>query len=339
MAEANAVDTETHTVVTSEGLRLSFDYLIIATGVTTSYFNHPEWAAHAAGLKTIEDGTAIRARILSCFERAERLQDDALRRKSMTFVVVGGGPTGVELAGSIADIAHNVLARDFRHIDSRSAKIILIEAGNRLLASFAPEHSEYARATLEGVGVQVMTGVSVTDCTSDAVTLSDGRVLECCCTIWAAGVRGTTAATWLNARTDRSNRITVDEHLRVSPYQNVFAIGDIAAVQSDGQSVPGLAPAAKQMGRFVGETIARLIDGGSAETKAFHYHHQGDLATLGRKYAIVSMKHLQLRGRLGWLFWSVVHIYFLIGLRNRVAVAATWVWQYLTFQRGARLIS
>jgi NADH dehydrogenase len=208
-------------VATSEGLRLPFDYLIIATGVTTSYFNHPEWAAHAAGLKTIEDGTAIRARILGCFELAERLQYDASRRKSMTFVVVGGGPTGVELAGSIADIAHNVLARDFRHIDSRSAEIILVEAGDRLLGSFAPKQSEYARATLERMGVHVLTGLSVTDCTSDAVTLSDGGRLESCCTIWAAGVRGTPAATWLKARTDRSNRIIVDEQLRVPPLKRL----------------------------------------------------------------------------------------------------------------------
>jgi NADH:quinone reductase (non-electrogenic) len=339
MAEVNDIDMEARMVATSEGLRLPFDYLIIATGVTTFYLNHPEWAAHAPGLKTIEDGTAIRARILSCFEHAERLQDDAPRRKLMTFVVVGGGPTGVELAGSIADIADNVLARDFRHIDSRSAKIILVEAGNRLLASFAPKHSEYARATLEEMGVHVLTGLSVTDCASDTVTLSDGRILECCCTIWAAGVRGTTAATWLNTRTDRSNRIIVDELLRVSPYHNVFAIGDIAAAQSDGKPVPGLAPAAKQMGRFVGDIVAEQVDGRSSKTKAFHYRHQGDLATIGRKCAIVSMKHLQLRGRLGWLFWSVVHIYFLLGLRNRVAVAANWLWEYVTFQRGARLIS
>jgi NADH dehydrogenase len=257
----------------------------------------------------------------------------------MTFVVVGGGPTGVELAGSIADIAHNVLARDFRHIDSRSAKIILVEAGNRLLASFSPKQSEYARATLERMGVHVMTGLSVTDCASGAVTLSDGQILGCCCTIWAAGVRGANAAAWLNARTDRSNRIIVDERLRVPPYESVFAIGDITAAQSDGKPVPGLAPAAKQMGRFVGEMVAEHIDGRFNPTKTFHYRHQGDLATIGRKCAIVSLKHLQLRGRLGWMFWSVVHIYFLIGLRNRVAVAANWVWEYLTFQRGARIIS
>jgi NADH:ubiquinone reductase (H+-translocating) len=339
MAEVNGVDLKTRVVMTSEGLQLPFDYLIIATGVTTSYFSHPEWAAHAPGLKTIEDATAIRGRILSCFERAERLQGGASRRNSMRFVVVGGGPTGVELAGSISDIVNHVLVSDFRHIDPSSAEIILVEAGNRLLTSFAPKHSDYARTTLERMGVHVITGLSVTDCTSDAVTLSDGRILDCCCTIWAAGVRGTSAAKWLTAQADRSDRIVVDEFLRIPPHQDVFAIGDIAAAHSDGKRVPGLAPAAKQMGRFVGKMIASEIGGRSRRRKSFHYDHQGDLAAIGRKSAVVSLKHLQLRGRLGWLFWSVVHIYFLIGLRSRVAVAANWAWEYLTFQRGARLIS
>jgi NADH:quinone reductase (non-electrogenic) len=326
-------------VTTSEGLRLTFDYLIIATGVTTSYFHHPEWAAYASGLKTIEDATAIRAHILSCFERAERLKDEASRRKSMTFVIVGGGPSGVELAGSIAEIAHNVLARDFRRIDPGSAKIILVEAGDRLLATFAPKQSEYARATLERMGVHVVTGASVTECTSNTVGLSDGRTFSCCTTIWAAGVRGTIAAKWPDAKVDRSDRVIVDEFLRVPPHQNVFAIGDIAAARSDGRAVPGLAPAAKQMGQFVGENIKRQIDGSPLIPRAFHYNHQGELAAIGRKSAVVSLKHLKLTGRLGWLFWSVAHIYFLIGLRSRAAVAANWVWEYLTFQRGARLIS
>jgi NADH:ubiquinone reductase (H+-translocating) len=316
---------------------IRFDYLVVATGVTTSYFNHPEWAEYAPGLKTIEDATRVRARILTCFETAERTDDPALRCKSMTFVIVGGGPTGVELAGSIADIARNVLARDFRRINPRNARILLIEAGERLLATFAPEMSHYTRESLEKMGVEVVTGVSVRECLQDAVVLSDGRQVDCCSIVWVAGVRAAPAAAWLEAQSDRAGRVVVDEFLRVAPYKNVFAIGDVAAIKTTGKPVPGLAPAAKQMGRYAAEYISSYLAG--ANPKAFVYRHQGDLATIGRKSAVVSLKHLRLKGLLGWLVWSVVHIYFLIGLRNRLAVALTWAWEYLSFQRGARLIS
>jgi NADH dehydrogenase len=231
------------------------------------------------------------------------------------------------------------LARDFRHIDPRTAKIVLVEAGKRLLATFEPEMSDYARVSLERMGVEVATELSVTDCTDHGVSLSDGRLIESCCIVWAAGVRATAAASWLSARADRARRIVVDEFLRVPPHQKVFAIGDIAAATSADKPVPGLAPAAKQMGRFVGEYIANRLISSRSKPEPFVYHHQGDLATIGRKSAVVSLKHLRLKGLLGWMFWSVVHIYFLIGVRNRVTVALNWVWEYLTFQRGARLIS
>jgi NADH:ubiquinone reductase (H+-translocating) len=339
MAEVTSVDVAGQVVATAQGMMIPFDYLVIATGVTTSYFNHPEWAKYAPGLKTIEDATRIRARILTCFEIAERSDDEAVRRRSMTFAIVGGGPTGVELAGSIADIARNVLARDFRHIDPRNARILLIEAGERLLSSFEPDMSAYSRESLERMGVEVLTGTIVKECADDGVVLSDGRKVECCSIVWAAGVRATPAAAWLNARADRAGRIVVDECLRVSPHQTIFAIGDIAASQSSGKQVPGLAPAAKQMGRYVGEFISASVMKRNIKQRPFVYRHQGDLATIGRRSAVVSLKSLQLKGMLGWLVWSVVHIYFLIGLRNRLTVALNWAWEYLTFQRGARLIS
>ncbi|CCD84867.1 Putative NADH dehydrogenase protein [Bradyrhizobium sp. ORS 285] len=339
MAEVDRVDIGRRVVVTSDGPDLPFDYLVLATGVTTSYFNHPEWARFAPGLKTIEDATRIRAQILTCFERAERTDDEALRQKLMTFVIVGGGPTGVEMAGSIADIARNVLAGDFRNIDPQSATVVLIEAGQRLLSNFAEELSDYTRKALQQMNVDVITGAAVTDCTSDSVTLSNGRHIACCCLLWAAGVRATPAASWIGAKSDRAGRIMVDDHLRVSPHTNIFAVGDIAAASSGGKPVPGLAPAAKQMGRYVGELIAGDVIGRGRAPRPFVYHHQGDLATIGRKSAVVSLKHLKLTGVLGWAFWGVVHIYFLIGLRNRITVALNWLWEYLTFQRGARLIS
>jgi NADH dehydrogenase len=339
MAEVTDIDADARAVTTSDGGVYRFDYLVIATGVTSSYFGHPEWAKFAPGLKTIEDATRIRARILSCFEEAERTMAEKARRQAMTFVIVGGGPTGVELAGSIADIAHHVLAHDFRHIDPSTAKIILVEAGQRVLPVFSPDLSDYTRNSLERMGVEVVTGASVTECKPEGVTLSDGRNIESCCIVWAAGVRATPAAGWIGAGTDRAGRLIVDDCLRVPPHQNVFAIGDVAAAKSNGSPVPGLAPAAKQMGQYVGSYIASEIAGRRSKPSAFLYHHQGDLATIGRKSAVVSLNRLRLKGMPGWLFWSIVHIYFLIGLRTRLLVALNWVWEYLTFQRGARLIS
>jgi NADH:ubiquinone reductase (H+-translocating) len=338
MSEVTNVDSLARVVWTAQGSLIPYDYLVLATGVTTSYFNHPEWAKYAPGLKTIEEARRIRAQILTCFETAERTQDEIVKRNSMTFVIVGGGPTGVELAGSIADIARDVLARDFRHINPRNARILLIEAGQRLLSAFAPEMSDYTRETLEKMGVEVLTGTSVNDCTKDGVELSDGQRLDCCSIVWAAGVRATPVAAWLGAQADRTGRVLVDEFLRVLSHENVFAIGDVAAAKSNGNPIPGLAPAAKQMGRFVGDFISSHVARSDSKPKAFVYRHQGDLATIGRRSAIVSMKHLHLRGMLAWVFWSVVHIYFLIGLRNRLAVALSWIWEYVTLQRGARLI-
>lgn len=338
MAEVANVDVARREIVTADGMTLRFDYLVLATGMVTSYFDHPEWAACAPGLKTIEEATRIRGKILTCFERAERTDDEALRRKLMTFTIVGGGPTGVELAGSIADIARNVLAGDFRHIDPQTAKVVLIEAGPRLLPAFTGDLSDYTRDALGQMGVEVITGAAVTNCSEDGVTLSDGRAILSCSVLWAAGVRATPAARWIGAAADRAGRIIVDGHLRVQPHPNIFAVGDIAAATSAGKPVPGLAPAAKQMGRYVGGLIADEA-AGRGDIRPFAYRHQGDLATIGRKSAVVSLGRLKLKGLLGWAFWGLVHIYFLIGLRNRLAVALNWLWEYVTFQRGARLIS
>jgi NADH dehydrogenase len=338
MAEVSAIDTRARLVKTKEGEIFPYDHLVIATGAQSSYFSHPEWAEYAPGLKTIEDATRIRARILTGFEHAEKSASEFDRRKLMTFVVVGGGPTGVELAGSIAEIAHGVLVHDFRRISPQSARVVLVEAGPRILPSFPPHLSEYARRTLTGLGVEVKTAQAVTNCDRNGVSLADGERIEATCVLWAAGVQASPAAEWLAVKGDRAGRVVVDDFLQVPGLLNVFVVGDTALVRNEGAQVPGIAPAAKQMGHYVGKRIAGFASGANPGRR-FVYRHQGDLATIGRKAAVVSFARIRFTGRFGWLVWSVVHIYFLIGARNRSVVAINWVWEYLTFQRGARLIS
>jgi NADH dehydrogenase len=338
MAEVSGVDAAGRIVKTSDGGQLSYDYLVLATGATHSYFGHPEWAGIAPGLKTIEDATEIRAKILLGFERAERADDLNARSRHMTFIVIGAGPTGVELAGSIAEIAHHALSRDFRRIRPQLARIILVEAGPRVLSAFPEELAEYARTALVAMGVEVITGRSVVACDRKGVWISDGSRIASDCVLWAAGVRASAAASWLGIAGDRAGRLPVDEFLRVPGLDGVFAIGDTAHVISEGAVVPGIAPAAKQMGRYAGELIAAEIKG-NGNAGPFKYMHHGDLATIGRKSAVVALKNIELKGFFGWLFWSVAHIYFLLGVRNRAVVAINWIWEYLTFQRGARLIS
>jgi NADH dehydrogenase len=335
MAEVTGVDTEARTVQTPAGT-FPFDFLVVATGAMHSYFGHDEWADFAPGLKCIEDATRIRRRILSAFEQAELARDEAERRRLLTFVIVGGGPTGVEMAGAIAEIARDTLARDFRRIDPRSARCVLIEAGPRLLPSFSEEISRYARETLIRMGIDVMSSTRVTRCDAHGVDLAAGRI-DAGCVIWAAGVVASPAATWLSAKHDRAGRVTVQPDLSLPGHPEIFVIGDTASVQQDGHPVPGLAPAAKQMGNYVAKAIMARVSGRSLPP--FHYRHQGDLATIGRRAAVVELGPIRLKGFVGWVFWSVVHIYFLIGLRNRFAVAFDWLWSYVTFQRGARLIT
>jgi NADH:ubiquinone reductase (H+-translocating) len=336
MAEVTGVDATAREVKTSAG-DFPFDYLVIATGAIDSYFGHDDWVAYAPGLKRIEDATRIRRSILAAFEQAELAHDEAARRRLLTFVIVGGGPTGVEMAGAIAEVARQTLARDFRHIDPRTARIVLVEAGPRLLPSFSESHSGYARDALVTMGVEVMTSSRVTGADARGVDLEGGRV-DAGTVIWAAGVMASPAARWLGAEHDRAGRVIVGPDLSVPGQSNIFVIGDSAlAAGPDGKPVPGMAPGAKQMGDYAGRLIAARVAGGTLAP--FRYRHQGSLSTIGRHAAIVELGPFQLKGFIGWLFWCLVHIYFLIGLRNRFIVAASWLWGYLTFQRGARLIT
>jgi NADH dehydrogenase len=336
MARVTAIDVRARRVDTTE-IDLPYDYLLLATGSTHSYFGHDDWAPFAPGLKHIADATEIRRRFLLAFERAEVVEDEAARARLLTFVIVGGGATGVEMAGAIAEVARRTLQHDFRRIDPRKSRIILIEAGPRLLPTFPEALSDYARRSLESMGVEVALNRKVIGCGADGVTLDGGRI-EAATVIWAAGVVASPAAMWIGAEHDRAGRIKVNPDLTVPGHPDIFAAGDTASIlDRDGKAVPGIAPAAKQMGSYVGRVIAARVQGKSSPP-AFAYHHLGELAAIGRKSAVVKLGAFQLTGFLGWLFWSAVHIYFLIGLRNRFVVALNWLWSYLTFQRGARLI-
>ncbi|WP_374471722.1 NAD(P)/FAD-dependent oxidoreductase [Phenylobacterium sp.] len=337
MANVTGIDADARLVRTNSG-DFPYDHLVLATGATHAYFGHDEWAPSAPGLKRIEDATEIRRRILTAFERAELATDAAERERLTTFVVVGGGPTGVEMAGAISDMAHEALAPDFRNVEPAASRVLLVEAGPRLLAAFPEALSAYTRQALERRGVQVLLGAPVTRIAEDHVMLGERR-LPAGAVIWAAGVAASAAADWLGAERDRAGRVIVGPDLSVPGRPEVFAIGDTAAVPWEpGRTVPGVAPAAKQMGAYVGRLIGDRARG-EAGSAPFRYRHAGDLATIGRKAAVVRLRRLTLKGYAAWLFWGVVHVYFLIGLRNRIAVAFSWAWDYLTFGRRARLIT
>jgi len=336
MAGVEAVDLAGRTVQTSAE-PIPYDYLVIATGATHSYFGHDDWAAFAPGLKRIEDATRIRRSILLAFEQAELADNDAERQRLLTFIIVGGGATGVEMAGAIAEIARQTLANDFRRIDPRSSRIILLEAGPRVIPTLPEDLSRYAERALIRKGVEVRTSTRVTSCDRHGVELEHGRI-DASTIIWAAGVVASPAAAWLGAAHDRAGRVLVRPDLSIPDHPEVFVIGDAASVHDDaGEQVPGVAPAAKQMGHYVGRLIAARLAGHSLP--AFRYRNLGELATIGRRAAVVKVGPLHLTGFIGWLFWSLAHIYFLIGVKNRFIVAFTWLWDYLTFQRGARLIT
>jgi NADH:quinone reductase (non-electrogenic) len=336
MTEAEAVDLTGRFVETSAG-PISYDYLVVATGATHSYFGHDDWAKFAPGLKRIEDATRIRRSILLSFEQAELAGNDAERQRLLTFVIVGGGATGVEMAGAIAEIARQTLANDFRRIDPRNSRIILLEAGPRVIPTLPEDLSQYAERALTRMGVDVRTSTRVIGCDACGVDADHGRI-DASTIIWAAGVVASPAASWLGAAHDRAGRVLVRPDLSVPDHPEVFVIGDAAAIHGDdGEPVPGVAPAAKQMGNYVGRLIAARLAGKSLP--AFRYRNLGELATIGRRAAVVKFGRLHLKGFIGWLFWSFAHIYFLIGVKNRFIVAFTWLWDYLTFQRGARLIT
>jgi NADH dehydrogenase len=338
MGEVTGIDRGRREVLIDGGVRQPFDYLVLATGVTHSYFGHDAWAAAAPGLKRIEDAVGIRRRILLAFERAEIEPDPRERSRLLTFAIVGGGPTGVELAGAIVDMARFALSRDFRAIDPRAARILLLEAGPRLLPVFPEPLSRYAEQTLTRMGVEVRTSTAVTNLKAGRVT-TQREIIPTGCVVWAAGVRASSAAQWLGAEADRAGRLKVLPDLSVPDEPNTFAIGDTATVLSaNGKPVPGIAPAAKQMGRYVGGLIAARLYGQRGAGR-FVYGHAGDLAAIGRKAAIVSVGRFRLTGFIGWAFWGLAHIYYLIGARNRLVVALDWLWDYISFQRGARLIN
>jgi len=337
MAEVRGVDTGKRLVQT-DSISVPYDFLVLATGATHSYFGHDEWAEVAPGLKRIEDATRIRRRILIAFERAELTADEAERARLLTFVIVGAGATGVEMAGAITEVARQTLAMDFRRIDPKASRIVLIEAGPRIMPALPKNLSDYVQETLAQKGVEVMTSTRVVNCDARGVDLASGRI-DAATVIWAAGVIASPAAHWLDAERDRAGRVKVGPDLSVGGRAQVFAIGDTAAAMDQaGQGIPGIAPAAKQMGRYVGRLIAARIAGAPAP-QPFRYRHQGDLAAIGRRAAVVKLGRLELRGFLGWLFWSVIHVFFLIEIRDRFVVAFTWLWDYVTFQRGARLIT
>ncbi|MBX6364705.1 MAG: NAD(P)/FAD-dependent oxidoreductase [Gemmatimonadetes bacterium] len=335
MAEVTSVDTERRIVHLADG-SLTYDYLVVATGATHAYFGHPEWAELAPGLKTVDDATEIRRRFLLAFEAAERESDPALRRRLLTFVIVGGGPTGVELAGTMAEIAHKALPREFDAIDTASARIILLEGSDRVLPPYPPELSAKARRQLERLGVEVRTNALVTDITRDAVHVG-AEVIETGNVFWAAGVAASELGRSLGAPLDRAGRVIVDRDLSVPGHPEVFVIGDLAHVEQDGAPVPGVAPAAIQMGKYVGRTIRREVEGRPREP--FHYWDKGSLAVIGRGAAVADLGKIRLSGTLAWLAWLFIHIAYLIGFRNRVIVLIQWAWSYLFYRQGIRLIT
>jgi NADH dehydrogenase len=337
MERVIGIDRDRREVVTDMS-RVPFDYLIIATGARHHYFGHESWERIAPGLKKIDEATEIRARILTAFELAEAGDDDEQRRRLLTFAVIGAGPTGVEMAGAIAELARHAMTGDFRRIDPARARILLIEAGDRVLTSFPPELSEKAMRQLERLGVEVMLRNAVTACDEDGLTLSGGERIACSSIVWAAGVMASPAAKWLGETTDRAGRVPIGPDLALMDDPAIFVIGDTAAVtDAKGQVVPGVAPAAKQMGRYVAKVIRNRLAGRS--TPAFVYRDWGNLATIGRKAAVADFGYIRLSGLLAWLAWSFAHIWFLIGFRNRLLVLVDWAWAYFTYDRGARLIT
>ncbi len=331
------IDVAQHQVILQKDVK-DFDFLIIATGSTHSYFGHQKWETMAPGLKSIDDATHIRRRILTAFEKAEMTDNDDEREQLMRFVIVGGGPTGVELAGTIAELAHRTLAADFRRIDPRSATITLVEAGSRLLPYLDESLSDYARQSLQKLGVAVRLRTRVTDCDEHGVTVEGDRI-NSATVIWAAGVAASPAGHWLGEETDSAGRVIVRPDLSVTGDPDIFVIGDAALIKNrDGTIVPGIAPAAKQQGKFVADLIAKRIAKQPAP-QAYRYRHAGHLATIGRKSAVIEFPRFKMKGRLAWWLWGIAHIYFLVGVPSPLVVSIRWLWEYMTYSRGARLIT
>jgi NADH:ubiquinone reductase (H+-translocating) len=336
---AQRVDLERRVVV-SDSAEYAYDYLLLACGAQHAYFGHEEWEAHAPGLKSLSQATEIRRRVLEAFEQAEREVDNAARRRFLTFVVVGGGPTGVELAGAIGEMSRYTLAKDFRSIDPRQTRVVLVEAGSRILPSFDAKLASRAMRDLESLGVQVWTGAAVTDVTVQGVTIGTEK-LAAATVLWAAGVRAADIGRTLGVEVDRAGRVAVGPDLTIANHPEVFVAGDMAhAVSADGKALPGVALVAMQQGIYFADVVRREIkaDGQSVTRDPFRYVDLGSMATIGRSRAIAEFGPLRLSGWFAWWFWLVVHIYRLSGFRNRLSVLIQWAWSYLTFSRGARLI-
>lgn len=346
MDEAIGFDLEEKRVQLKTGAVLEYDYLIIATGSTHSYFGHDEWSKLAPGLKTVEDATEIRRRVLLAFEFAERQMQEAGTHPPLRFVIIGGGPTGVELAGAISDIARLYMARDFRHIDPASAQVLILEGSPNILAAYPPELQKKALDQLSALGVKIRTNAHVSDVQPGYVLIGDERV-DATVTLWAAGVQASPLGKLLGVPLDRRGCVMVDQFLNPPHHPEIFICGDLAHVEEDGKQVPGVAQPAMQMGTYAAKRIGRLVSAhlgsdGTGINEPFHYFDKGDMATIGRKAAVANIKwpfHGRWSGFPAWIVWLVIHIYFIIGFRNRLAIFRQWAWTYLTFQDGARLIT
>ncbi len=331
------VDKLHNSVALASGRDVAFDWLVVATGARHSYFGHDEWAAHAPGIKTLDDATAIRRKVLLALERAETETDPDRRQALLTFVVIGGGPTGVEMAGAIAELAHRSVSRDFRTITPHCSRVVLVDAASRLLTAFPETLSAAAFIAIERLGVQVRLNARVTNVATDHVEI-DGEALPTHTAVWAAGVRASPAAEWLETARDPAGRVLVEPDLRVPRCGRIFVIGDTASCTgTDGRPLPGVAPVAKQQGRHVARAIIATRQGRSIV--AFRYRNYGNLATIGRKCAVIDFGRVHVTGFPAWVLWSVAHVYFLVGFRNRYVVGMGLLWNYLTFARHARLIT
>lgn len=339
LGRVEAIDRQTRSIhVIGIDRLIQYDYLVVATGARHAYFGHDDWEPFAPGLKTVEDATAIRHCVLDAFEKAEVAGDAGERRRLLSFVIIGGGPTGVEMAGAIAELARTELAMKHRRLYGQRVRIILVEAGAHLLSTFPLSLVKKAYRSLEQLGVEVLTGTAVEHCDADGINTADRRI-EARTLIWAAGVAASAAATWLGVEADKAGRVHVGPDLSLQDDADIFVIGDTARVTNpDGKLVPGIAPPAKQEGAYVGRLLTRRLTG-QPPPSVFRYRNYGNLATIGRKSAIVDFGWLRLSGLPGWWTWGAAHIFFLIGFRNRVIVALSWLWTYLTSEYGARLIT
>ena len=337
LGEVASVDVSARRLTLADGGTLAYDYLVLATGATHSYFGHPEWERFAPGLKTIDDALEIRRRVLFAFESAERETDPELQQAWLTFVIIGGGPTGVELAGALSEIARQTMTRDFRRIRPESARVILVEGHERVLPPYPPSLSESARKQLTDLGVEVLTGAVATDVNDHEVRIGE-RVIPTRTVLWGAGVQASPVARSLGVPLDRAGRVLVEPDLTIPGHPEVFVLGDLAAVrQYDGSFVPGVAPAAIQAGQHTAKNLERALEG--QPLRAFKYRDKGSLATIGRAAAVADFGRIRFGGFFAWMAWLLIHIFFLIGFRNRFMVIIEWAWAYLTYQRGARLIT